>query len=335
MAKTIKFNLICDGYPVRTIEDLQEHFSIEDILGYYKKGLLDRWLDVRGYHKEREEVKKIQAETDSLNIIKKLIRIFDIETDEKIIEENTYILDYRNEQLAIAEKYDSQVIVKDDLVKEYYCGYINSVKNILENKSNMAVVKSAIKIIDDNYRQLFDMDYRLLFEIFYSRAPMAIFVMLMFKHMREKYLNYDLTEVGIKDQLLEGKEPVWELTRFYNKLELSIDIDKETNYIKTIRTEMYKRLTAMIRTQNNEKLKNIFGDNLRSCSSKTAPYEKVLEESGKRYMVLKIGANDKVHSYGVYDQELCFGDVNGKFVILDGLAYMSDDDKTTIYYLEV
>lgn len=334
MAKTIKFNLVCDGYPVRTIEDLQEHFSIEDILGYYENGLLDRWLDVRGYQTEREEVKKIQ-EIDSLGIVKKLIRIFDIETDEKMIEENIYMLAYRDEQLAIAEEYDRRVMVKDDLVKEYYHGYVNSIKNILENNSNMAVVKSAIKIIDDNYRQLFDMDYRLLFEIFYSRAPMAIFVMLMFEHMREKYLTYDLTEIGVKDQLLEGKEPVWELTRFYNKLELSIDIDKETNYIKTIRTEMYKRLTAMIRTQNNEKLKNIFGDNLRSCSSKTAPYEKVLEESGKRYMVLKIGANDKVHSYGVRDQELFFGDVNGKFIILDGLAYMSDDDKTAVYYLEV
>ena len=32
MAKTIKFNLICDGKPVRTIEDLQENFSIEDVL---------------------------------------------------------------------------------------------------------------------------------------------------------------------------------------------------------------------------------------------------------------------------------------------------------------
>lgn len=32
MAKTIKFNLICDGYPARTIEDLQNHFSVEDML---------------------------------------------------------------------------------------------------------------------------------------------------------------------------------------------------------------------------------------------------------------------------------------------------------------
>ena len=44
MAKTIKFNLICDNTPVRTIEDLQNNFSIEDVLNYYYNGLLCRWL---------------------------------------------------------------------------------------------------------------------------------------------------------------------------------------------------------------------------------------------------------------------------------------------------
>ena len=43
MAKTIKFNLIC-GYPARTIEDLQDHFSVEDLLDYYEKGLLAKRL---------------------------------------------------------------------------------------------------------------------------------------------------------------------------------------------------------------------------------------------------------------------------------------------------
>ena len=44
MAKKIKFNLICDGYSTRTIEDLQNHFSVEDMLKYYKNGLLAKWL---------------------------------------------------------------------------------------------------------------------------------------------------------------------------------------------------------------------------------------------------------------------------------------------------
>lgn len=46
MAKTIKFNLICDGHPIRTLEDLRENFSIEDVLEYYGNGLLEKWLRV-------------------------------------------------------------------------------------------------------------------------------------------------------------------------------------------------------------------------------------------------------------------------------------------------
>ena len=49
MAKTIKFNLICDNQPIRTIEDLQNNFSIEDVLTYYNNRLLHRWLEVRVY----------------------------------------------------------------------------------------------------------------------------------------------------------------------------------------------------------------------------------------------------------------------------------------------
>ncbi len=58
MAKTIKFNLICDNTPVRTIEDLQNNFSIEDVLNYYRNGLLCRWLKVRGYEEELKRWKK-------------------------------------------------------------------------------------------------------------------------------------------------------------------------------------------------------------------------------------------------------------------------------------
>ena len=52
MAKTIKFNLILDKQPVRTIDELRENFSIEDMLKYFKNGLLLRWLKVRGYEAE-------------------------------------------------------------------------------------------------------------------------------------------------------------------------------------------------------------------------------------------------------------------------------------------
>ena len=93
MAKTIKFNLICDDKPVRTIEDLQNNFSIEDVLVYYNNKLLHRWLDVRGYSDELEKISSITSEK-TLEIIKELIIIFNVASNEKKIEEAVYMLEY-------------------------------------------------------------------------------------------------------------------------------------------------------------------------------------------------------------------------------------------------
>ena len=93
MAKTIKFNLICDEKPIRTIEDLQNNFCIEDVLNYYNNQLLHRWLRVRGYTAELEAVSAITSD-NSMDIIKELIRIFDVVSDEKQIEESVYIFEY-------------------------------------------------------------------------------------------------------------------------------------------------------------------------------------------------------------------------------------------------
>ena len=69
MAKTIKFSLKCDGYPVRTIEDLQNHFSIEDVLHYYKTGLLEKWLEIRRFSRELEQICKIGSNKDDATTI--------------------------------------------------------------------------------------------------------------------------------------------------------------------------------------------------------------------------------------------------------------------------
>ncbi|MBQ6114616.1 MAG: hypothetical protein IJL11_04495 [Synergistaceae bacterium] len=80
MAKTIKFSLICDGKPIRTLDDLRNNFSVEDVLSYFQNGLLKRWLNVKGFS---EELKKVSAITsrDEIEIITALIQIFGITTD--------------------------------------------------------------------------------------------------------------------------------------------------------------------------------------------------------------------------------------------------------------
>jgi len=351
MAKTIKFNLICDGFPVRTLADLQEHFSVEDVLGYYKSGLLSRWLKVRGYSDQLEKVEKLSAKED-LAIVKELIKVFAIETDDEVVEEHTYILGYKEQQRKLNDEFCSKKMSREELIQAYHKGYDDAIKRILEHKDDMAVIKAAIKEINDNYRSLFDVDYRMLFNIFYNHAPMALFVMLMHDHMRAKYLVEES-----HDDAQVSEQPVLAMTRQYRirqlaalfqeiaeksriqagneESEVSIDVesvDRDVELIEADRKEMLRMLNKIV--DDTFMLQSILGDYLELCGLKTAPYERALEDKG-RFMVLKIGKGDKVHSYGNIDKEYEYDQIASKFVILDGLCYMSNSDTTSVFYLEV
>lgn len=65
----VKFPLIMtDGTPVRTIEELREHFDLKAVLGYYSNGRLAEWLENRYYDEEAEKVKALDS---SLNDFRK------------------------------------------------------------------------------------------------------------------------------------------------------------------------------------------------------------------------------------------------------------------------
>ena len=60
MAKKIKFALaLPDGANVRTLEDLQEHFDLEAVSGYFMSGKLLEWLEDRYYSEEAEQIRAI------------------------------------------------------------------------------------------------------------------------------------------------------------------------------------------------------------------------------------------------------------------------------------
>ena len=94
MAKIkLKFNLNFGGEEIRTLDDLRENFSVEDVLDNYNNGTLTRWLDSRSYNNELEQVKAIQA-TDTRGIFAELIHIFGTGSDPTEIEANISLIDY-------------------------------------------------------------------------------------------------------------------------------------------------------------------------------------------------------------------------------------------------
>ena len=187
MAKTIKFNLICDDKPVRTIEDLQNNFSIEDVMEYYNNQLLHRWLEVRGYSEELEKVRAIKTDKP-IEIIRDLIKIFAVVCDDKKIDESVYMLEYLDERKQLCAIYEKENYIAKKIIDDYEVGYRQLVNGILENPDDVAIIKSNIYEIMNNYAWNFKLDHRNLFYELKDKSPLAIMCLLMHKQPRIYYL---------------------------------------------------------------------------------------------------------------------------------------------------
>ena len=306
MAKTIKFNLICDGNPIRTIEDLQDHFSVEDILDYYRNGLLCRWLTVRGYEDQLHAVNAITSK-ETMDVIKELIHIFDVEADEKKIEQSIYMLQYTEECKELLSCYKDKRYKVKHIIDDYFTGYGQLVDDIFQNPNNVALIKANIEEMASQYEEIFKLDNRALFwKLKNNNAYLAIMCLLM----NEKTRNYYLPVEEIDDD---------EKTYF----------DTEKNADKR---EMFDEIKLIIRLSD---FKDILGDNLISFAGATDSYWKDLEPKGKQCMVITMGNGDVVRAAGKINGDLTYDDILDKFVIIDGVDYKSNSDLRELHYMEV
>lgn len=187
MAKTIKFNLICDEKPIRTIEDLQNNFSIEDVLTYYNNKLLHRWLSVRGYDAELKAVSAITTD-DLIEIIKELIHIFNVETDEKKVEESIYMFQYQEERRQTYEIYKIENYNVVNIIEDYEHDYLQLVRGILMNPNDVSLIKANIAEMVSNYDWGFELNHRELFWNLMKRSPLGVMCLLMNEESRKYYL---------------------------------------------------------------------------------------------------------------------------------------------------
>lgn len=307
MAKTIKFNLICDNNPVRTIEDLQNNFSIEDVLAYYNNKLLHRWLDVRGYHNELEKVSAITCE-EPMEIIKELIKIFDVVKDEKKVAESIYMLEYLEERKSLCATYEQENYKVKNIIKDYKTGYEQLVEDILENWNDMEKIKTNIAEIVTNYMWVYKLNHRELFYNVVNKSYLTVMCLLMNDKTRKFYLPIEKTDN-------------------YGETIRDIDDDRYSD-----KRAMYKSILAIVA---NEDFQYVLGGNLISFSGVTDGYWKDLEPKGKKYMILSIGKGDFVRSAGQTGGDLGIEDIENKFVIVDGIDYKSNSATHQLLYMEV
>lgn len=298
MAKTIKFNLILDGFPVRNLEGLREHFSIEDMLEYYSNGLLVKWLGVREYAEEFEKVKALSDSDEnragtSYDIVSELIKIFGIEVDDARIQEDLAIFDYIDEKKICLKEYKENAFKVDRIIDDYHAGYDALIRHMIDNRDNMALLKADVYALENTYMGLFRLDYFNLYMTLVNEAPKAIYALLTRPALREFYL---------------GENVPSRITR-----SLRTDI---IPYDK-----IYEHIRADVRVVQRD----------------TQGMWDPIERGDVDLMVLFIAPSGAfVKSYqGPLDEKLGFADINEKFALLKGLEYQCNSSSYELVYMEV
>lgn len=312
MAKTIKFNLVLDRYHARTLDDVREHFSIEDIFNYYENGLLLRWLSVRGYTEQHNAVEKIDRSLDMMDIIKQLIKIFEVEKNDSEIEKDIYILKYSREDRELKEKFKDNSFKAEQVLNDYFKGYHTLISHMLENKDNMAVLRAdALEML--KYQDLFLKDsYRLYFHL-YENAPKAIFAILTVEDLRAFWLG-NLEEC-----------------------EKSQDVDSIAKSIAKApqKTVYYHIKNSLLDSTKRGILKSILGDDLKIVTRDTNGMWDALEPGNVRVMIIATGTKINVKNAGDFKGRMEYDDVRNKLPILNGLEFQCSASTQSLLYMEV
>ena len=311
MAKTIKFNLICDGKPIRNLDDLRNNFCVEDVLTYFRNGLLQRWLTVRGFTEELEKVKAI-APADDLKTVLELVKIFGVDDSLTDIERDTYIFTYKQEHAAQLAKYEAEKAVQGDIIKAYHAGYEALIDTIIDHKDDMPKIKAAVQEICEKYYTLFFMQSANLVTLFLKHAPMAVFAMLMCEDIRDDIM----TKVLDEHDYMRGS-------------------DVEEHDVLLSFSYISGNILDMVRAGRYDFLNGILGDNLKEFAGVTEGYWKDIEPANKRCMILSMERGNYIRPAGQSGQDLAADNVNGKFLILDGIDYKSNSQTQKLLYMEV
>ena len=138
-----------DDCNVRSLEGLQEHFVIEDVLKYFEDGTLSRWLKVWGYKEQLAEVEAIDKTLDKKDIALQLAHIFGIENvDSADVEKALSVFSYLDKKQKFQVTIQGNALFKKQAVEEYFANYEALIQHMIDN-SGGNIVEKLNKVYDE------------------------------------------------------------------------------------------------------------------------------------------------------------------------------------------
>lgn len=211
MAKSIKFNLVLGGHQVRTIEDLQNHFEADEVLQYYEKGVLRRWLLARGYGEQVSKLDAISSKgTESILI--GLCNTFDMDVDEQEIKQCAADIRSSQEQKSVV----SQDVIRqneDKIIESHRNSYSELIRILLGNTDDINLIRRTVKTINDRYFYELLLGGKPLLEQLYFKRTYTLFCFLMYSNTRALICKPETIAGVAPYELHSERRDMWSVIR--------------------------------------------------------------------------------------------------------------------------
>jgi hypothetical protein len=366
MAKAIKFNLILDENPVRNQDDILDNFNIEDILTSYKNGSLKRWLETREMADKIAELDKISGD-DNIKAAMELCRIFHGKCSKQQIEMAVYPFEFKQKETEKRKQYQDLKKQKDEIIREYHDDYEKLLKDLENKGNNYPFVKAGVAELFRSYSGLYQLDAESFYGRFIKDHPLVILAMLANSDMRpilarqpeDIFKDLDIAaltapifnESGI-DTFLEkwrndNNQPEVKIINSQSgfsalqKLQIPIlvlsaddpDFDGPTIYDNSmeLKSAYYKSLSCVYLSDICQSQPG----HVETFAGETDGYWKDVKPKGKQFLIIKMELGNIVRNAGMAGEEIKPEDVNGKFLILDGIDYKSTNAADQLVYMEI
>lgn len=334
MAKKIKFNLQVNGASVSSLESLQNNFNIEDIMEHFKSGLLMRWLEVQGLETELKEISKLSEKSDNFALAQGILEIFDMdkELDKNALKITLADINYKEYKENLLKTNEDLEKNAKSFLREYHDKFRDIIWDIIKNSENVEKIKSNLKIIENDYFDLFLLQFQTLVNVFKTDAPLALIFGLGTEKIRKMLLAYiNIEEAGDHNKYCYiGDEEIDDETKEYlNSINLKPIDYLRYGYFEAISKVVYGKL----KFDYGE-----LGDVIKRFDGSTDGLWRDLVARNKRVLVLEISdlaKASRIPKDGETNEALGEEEINGQFIILNGLNFQSSNNNAYIAYVEL
>lgn len=294
MIKNIKFFIQINGYPIRSLGELEEQFHLQDVLALYRKGVLNRWLIAHNFEEKRYELELIPSGVNDIEAAKALIKIFCPHLPKENIQESLYPLYFLEEQKKQIETVHDSEKKWDKIINEYHDSYSQLKNDIFEHAFDLPFLSEASLQLVNKYWKLVRLEESFFSDKMFEMAPGIFFPLLAF----------DILNDTIKNKV----------TNCIDKCFKGANLEIEETVVSILLKGVKKDITS-------QDSGNVSKGSLTFIKKTThESWDDIVPEKECKILILYLGKGDFVRSR-VTREELDSDTVNRSFPILDGLDY--------------